>query len=157
MNLEAKLQCAQNIILSPCNPEAAAGFLTMESEEYVPMSGNHIICVVTVLLETGMIMMKEPKVELKFHTAAGLVSVVAECGNRKCKSAEFENVPAFAFKLDLEVNVPELGILRVDIVHGGMMFAVVDLGQSDGMTLDEDDEGGKGRIWLSWERGSRGL
>lgn len=134
--------CA-DVILPPCNPEADAGFLIMESEEYVPMSGNNIICVVTVLLETGMVTMKEPKTELKLDTAAGLVKVVAQCENGKCKNVEFENVPAFVFKLDLEVDVPDLGTVKVDIAYGGMMFAVVDLGQFS-MTLDEDDEGRKG-------------
>jgi proline racemase len=52
-------QC-MNLILSPCHPDADAGFLTLESDEYATMSGSNTICVTTVLLETGMLEMREP-------------------------------------------------------------------------------------------------
>lgn len=139
-----KVAMCADIILPPCHPEADAGFLIMESEEYAPMSGSNLICVVTVLLETGIVKMEEPVTKLKVDTAAGLVEVVAECEGGKCKIVEFENVPAFVLKLDLQVDVPGLGVVKVDIVYGGMMFAVVDLGQFNGMTFEEDDEGRKG-------------
>src|SRR5262245_25567676 len=51
-------QC-MNMILAPCNPQADAAFLTLESDEYPPMSGANTICTATVLLETGMLEMKE--------------------------------------------------------------------------------------------------
>ncbi|PSK59177.1 hypothetical protein B9Z65_3501 [Elsinoe australis] len=62
-----------NLLLPPCNPEADAGFLIMESEEYAPMSGSNTICTATVLLETGMLPVVEPVTNLKLDTAAGLV------------------------------------------------------------------------------------
>lgn len=115
-----------NIILPPCNPEADAGFLTMEHEEYPPMSGANTIAVATVLLETGMVPMQEPITKLSLDAAAGLVTVTAECENCKCKSVAFDNVPAFVFALDLEVPVPGLGTVKVDIAWGGMIYALVD-------------------------------
>lgn len=115
-----------NIILPPCNPEADAGFLTMEHEEYPPMSGANTIAVATVLLETGMVPMQEPITKLSLDAAAGLVTVTAECENGKCKSVAFDNVPAFVFALDLEVPVPGLGTVKIDIAWGGMIYALVD-------------------------------
>ncbi len=44
-----------NLILPPTHPEADAGFVIMEQVEYPPMSGTNTICVVTVLIETGMV------------------------------------------------------------------------------------------------------
>src|SRR3954454_6495680 len=44
-----------NLILPPTRPEADAGFVIMEHVEYPPMSGTNTMCVVTVLLETGMV------------------------------------------------------------------------------------------------------
>lgn len=99
----------------------------MESEEFVPMSGSNTICTVTALLETGMIQIKEPFTELKLDTAAGLVTVKAECKNGKCKSVEFESAPAFVFGLDIPIEVPDLGTITVDVAYGGMMFAFVDV------------------------------
>jgi proline racemase len=115
-----------NLILPPCDPRADAGFLIMESEEYAPMSGSNIICTATVLLETGMIPMKEPVTVVNLDTAAGLVTVKAECEGGKCKSVAFDNVPAFVFKLDYKVLVPGLGEITVDIAWGGMMYVLVD-------------------------------
>ncbi|KAL6853052.1 hypothetical protein ACO1O0_007604 [Amphichorda felina] len=115
-----------NLVLPPCNPLADAGFLIMESEEYAPMSGSNTICTATVLLETGMIPMKEPVTELKLDTAAGLVSVTAECGGGKCRSVSFDNVPAFVAALDLPIDVPGLGSVSVDVAWGGMWYALVD-------------------------------
>ncbi|KAM0424394.1 hypothetical protein ACHAPT_010314 [Fusarium lateritium] len=115
-----------NLVLPPCDPRADAGFLIMESEEYAPMSGSNTICTATVLLETGMIPMKEPVTELSLDTAAGLVTVTAECEAGKCKNVAFDNVPAFAFELDYKVEVPDIGTVSVDIAWGGMMYVVVD-------------------------------
>ncbi|KAJ5122116.1 hypothetical protein N7448_003247 [Penicillium atrosanguineum] len=116
-----------NLVLPPCDPRADAGFLIMESEEYAPMSGSNTICTTTVLLETGMIPMKEPITEVTLDTAAGLVTVTAECEAGKCKSVEFNNVPSFVLELDFKVMVPGIGEILVDIAYGGMMFVLVEV------------------------------
>ncbi|CAG9948582.1 unnamed protein product [Clonostachys rosea f. rosea IK726] len=119
-----------NIVLPPCDPRADAGFLIMESEEYAPMSGSNAICTATVLLETGMIKMQEPITIVKLDTAAGLVTVSADCEGGKCKAVAFDNVPSFVFALDFEVDVPGLGKILVDIAWGGMLYALVDIRQT---------------------------
>lgn len=114
-----------NLVLPPCDPRADAGFLIMESNEYAPMSGSNTMCTTTVLLETGMLPMKEPTTEVTLDTAAGLVTVTAECEGGKCKSVEFNNVPAFVLELDLKVHVLGLGEVSVDIAYGGMMYILI--------------------------------
>src|ERR1700694_1091631 len=61
-----------NLILPPTRPEAQAGYVIMEQVEYPGMSGTNTICVVTALLETGMIEMVEPVTELTLERPAGL-------------------------------------------------------------------------------------
>ncbi|EXJ93666.1 proline racemase [Capronia coronata CBS 617.96] len=117
-----------NLVLPPCNPQADAGFLIMESDEYAPMSGSNTICTATVLLETGMIPMQEPITQFNLDTAAGLVAVTAECEGGKCKSVAFDNVPSFVFVLDMPIQVPGFGVVSVDIAWGGMMYVLVDAG-----------------------------
>ncbi|KAH6890660.1 proline racemase [Thelonectria olida] len=124
-----------NLVLPPCDPRADAGFLIMESEEYAPMSGSNTICTTTALLETGMVKMQEPTTTLNLDTAAGLVTVTADCEAGKCKAVAFDNVPAFAFALDLEVDVPGLGKVLCDIAWGGMMYAIVDVARV-GLTIE---------------------
>lgn len=115
-----------NIVLPPCNPEADAGLVIMEHEEYPPMSGSNTIATATVLLETGIVAMQEPVTHVKLDTPAGLVTVDAEVSARKVTGVTFHNVPAFVFGLDVEINVPDLGLVKVDVAWGGMIYCIVD-------------------------------
>src|SRR3974377_2356393 len=72
-----------NLILPPTHPEADAGYVIMEQTEYPPMSGTNTICVVTVLIETGMVPAVEPITQLKLETPAGLIAVDAEVRHGK--------------------------------------------------------------------------
>ena len=98
-----------NLILPPTHPEADAGFVIMEQTEYPGMSGSNTICVVTVLIETGMVAAVEPVTRLKLETPAGLIGVEAEVRNGKVTKVTFRNVPAFATHLDTPVEVPRTG------------------------------------------------
>jgi proline racemase len=115
-----------NLILPPTHPEADAGFVIMEQVEYPPMSGTNTICVVTVLIETGMVPAAEPVTRLKLDTPAGLVSVEAEVRDGKVRRVTFRNVPAFATHLDAKVDVPQLGTVTVDVAYGGMFYVIAD-------------------------------
>jgi proline racemase len=115
-----------NLLLPPTDPRAQAGYVIMEQVEYPPMSGTNTICVVTTLLETGMVPMREPVTELVLETPAGLVGVRADCANGKVTAVTFRNVPAFAVHLDRPVEVPHLGTVNVDVAWGGMFYVIAD-------------------------------
>lgn len=115
-----------NVIVPSENPAADAGFIIMEQTEYPPMSGSNTICVVTVLLETGILPMQEPVTTLTLEAPAGLIGIRAECANGKVTRVHFRNVPSFALHLDVPVTVPELGVVDVDIAWGGMFYAIAD-------------------------------
>ena len=72
-----------NALVEPCDPRADAGFIIMEQTEYPPMSGSNTICVVTTLLETGILPMVEPVTELTLEAPAGVLQVRAECSGGK--------------------------------------------------------------------------
>src|ERR687884_2293802 len=113
-----------NLILPPTQADADAGFVIMEQTDYPPMSGSNTICVATVLLETGMLPMREPTTELVLEAPAGLITVRAEVANGKVRSVTFQNVPAFAVRLDAKVEVPSLGTVTVDVAYGGMFYVI---------------------------------
>ena len=117
-------QCV-NLVVPATDPRADVGFVIIESDFYVPMSGTNTICTVTALLETGMLPMSEPVTRLTLEAPAGLVPVSAACRDGKCESVTFDNVPAFVFALDCEVEVPGLGTVTVDVAYGGMIYALV--------------------------------
>jgi proline racemase len=115
-----------DIVLPPVDPRADAAFIIMESSSYEGMSGTNTINTATVLLETGMLPMREPVTELTLEAPAGLVPIVARCRDGRCEAITFHNVPSFASALDAEVEVDGLGTLSVDIAYGGAFCAFVD-------------------------------
>jgi len=127
-----------NLILSPTIPEADAGFVIMEQVEYPPMSGTNTICVVTVLIETGMVKAVEPVTRLKLDTPAGLVAVDAEVRDGKVKRVTFRSVPAFATHLDAKIEVRQLGTVTVDVAYGGMFYVIADA-EPLGLRLTPDE------------------
>ena len=127
-----------NVILPPTHPDADAGYVIMEHVEYPGMSGTNTICVATVLLETGMLPMREPVTEVTLEAPAGLIRIRAECDAGKVRSVTFENVPAFAVHLDRAIEVPKLGTVTVDVAYGGMFYAIADA-RAFGLALTPDE------------------
>ncbi|HEU4918590.1 MAG TPA: proline racemase family protein [Candidatus Limnocylindrales bacterium] len=115
-----------NLVLPPRHPDADAAYVIMEQVEYPGMSGTNTMCVVTVLLETGMLPMVEPVTELTLETPAGLIGVRADCADGKVRAVTFRNVPSFATHLDTPVEVPQLGTVTVDVAYGGMFYVLAE-------------------------------
>jgi proline racemase len=115
-----------NLLVPSTREDCAAGAIIMEPTEYPPMSGSNTICVATVLLETGMVPMQEPETRFKLDMPGGVIEVRAECRDGRCVSITFRNAPAFAERLDANIEVEGLGTLKVDIAYGGMFYAIVD-------------------------------
>jgi proline racemase len=127
-----------NLILPSNHPDADAGYVIMEHVEYPGMSGTNTMCVVTVLLETGMLPMREPVTELTLEAPAGLIGVTAACRDGKVESVTFRNVPAFATHIGANVEVPQLGTVVVDVAYGGMFYVIADA-ERFGLRLTPDE------------------
>ena len=100
------------------------------------MSGTNTICVTTVLLETGMVPMREPLTELTLRSA-GLIRVQAKCSGGKVRQVTFRNVPSFAVHLDKKIDVPHLGTVTVDVAYGGMFYVMTEAAPRARLTPDE--------------------
>ena len=124
-----------NLVVPAKHPDAVAGYIIMEQVEYPVMSGGNTIAVATVLLETGMIPMREPVTEFRLEAPAGLIGIRAECRNGKVTQVTFANVPAFAAHLDAVIDVPTLGAVTVDVAWGGMFHVIADVRQFAGLEL----------------------
>ncbi len=115
-----------NVILPPTDPRADAGFVIMEQTEYPPMSGSNIMCVATVLIETGMVAVTEPVTELMLEAPAGLIPVRVDVRDGRALNVTFDNVPAFAVHVGAELGVPSLGRVTVDVAYGGMFYVIAE-------------------------------
>jgi proline racemase len=126
------------ILTEPCNPEADLGVIFIEVGGYLPMCGHDTIGVSTMLVETGMVEVTEPYTEIKLDTPAGLVKVTVKVKDGKALEAGFLNIPSFVFASDLEVKVPELGKVKLDICYGGNVYAIVSANQFEFNLLPEE-------------------
>jgi proline racemase len=82
--------------------------------------------VATVLLDSGLVEMREPVTEFTLEAPGGLVPVTAFCENGKARSIEVQNVASFASRLDASLEVEGIGTLAVDTAYGGDSFVIVD-------------------------------
>lgn len=127
-----------NLLVPPKDPRADAAFIIMEPEDTPPMSGSNSICVATVLLDSGILPMHEPVTELVMEAPGGLVRVRAECAGGKAQRIFVENLPSFAARLAVPLEVEGLGTLTVDTAYGGDSFVIVDAA-SLGFALGPDE------------------
>ncbi len=102
------------------------------------MSGSNSICVATVLLDSGIVPMREPVTEFTLEAPGGLVRVRAECRGGKAERIFVQNLPSFAQKLDAPLEVEGLGTLTVDTGFGGDSFVMVDA-RALGFALSADE------------------
>jgi proline racemase len=124
-----------NLIVPATRPDCDAGFIVMEPTEYPPMSGSNSICVATVLLETGMVELREPETTLRLEAPGGVVEVRAACRGGRVEGVELTNVASFADRLDAPLELPDGRTINVDVAYGGMWYAIADAAQL-GFALD---------------------
>ena len=115
-----------NLLVPPKHPEADAAFIIMEPEDTPPMSGSNSICVATVLLDAGILPMTEPETRIALEAPGGLVRVRAACRDGKAERIFVQNLPSFAERLGVPLEVAGLGTLTVDTAYGGDSFVIVD-------------------------------
>ena len=115
-----------NLLVPPKNPKASAAFIIMEPEDTPPMSGSNSICVATVLLDHGLIAMKEPVTDFFLEAPGGLVKVKALCKNCKAERIFVQNLPSFAYRLDVSLELEGYGTISADTAFGGDSFVIVD-------------------------------
>lgn len=115
-----------NLLVPPKHPEAQMGFIVMEPADTPPMSGSNSLCVATVLLETGILPMREPETRLTLEAPGGLIDVTATCRDGRVERVRVRNVPSFADRLDAVVEVEGIGTLSVDTAFGGDSFVIVE-------------------------------
>ena len=127
-----------NLLVPPKHPEAQAAWIIMEPEDTPPMSGSNAICVATVLLDAGIIPMTEPETHLVLEAPGGLVRVRAECHGGKAEQIFVQNLPSFAARLGMTLEVEGIGTLTVDTAYGGDSFVIVDAAAL-GFSLDETE------------------
>jgi len=113
------------LLTEPVNMDADMGVIFLDGVGYLNMCGHGTIGVATALVETGMVKITEPYTNITLDTPAGLVKVLVKVEDNRAKEVSFVNVPAFLYKKDLKVDVPDIGEVTLDVAFGGSFFAIV--------------------------------
>ncbi len=113
------------ILQPPLREDADWGVVFIEVSGLLPMCGHGTIGVATVLVETGMVEVREPETTIRLDTPAGLVEARVAVQDGRARSVTLRNVPAFVDGLDLEVDVPGYGRLAYDMAYGGNFYAML--------------------------------
>ncbi len=105
------------LLLPTTNPKATAGVIFFNNAGYLGMCGHGTIGVIISLAHQQKITAGEHLLE----TPVGLVKTTLHDDG----SCSVQNVPSYRYKKQVEVNVPNLGVIRGDIAWGGNWFFLV--------------------------------
>ena len=112
------------ILTEPTHPEADYGVIFTYSGGYFNSCGDSTFSVTKVLIEQGMVEVKEPITRLTLDTAAGLVRIEAKVKDGEVQEISFEGVPSF-YQESTKIRVPEIGEINVDVAFGGLYYIFV--------------------------------
>ncbi|HTX01952.1 MAG TPA: proline racemase family protein, partial [Acidimicrobiales bacterium] len=130
-----------SILQNPTRPDADWGVVFIEVSGCLPMCGHGTMGTATVLVETGMVEVKEPVTLIRFDTPAGLVEASVEVDDGRALSVTLRNVPAYLHHRDAHLRVPGVGEVVLDLAWGGNFYAILPAA-SVGLTVSpaEHDE-----------------
>lgn len=114
------------VLTEACHDEADLGVIYIEVGGYLPMCGHDTIGLITVLGETGQVPLTEPATSIVLDTPAGLVRTTAHVRDGRVTRVTFLNVPSFVLASDVEICLPDLGPVPVDVAWGGNFYGILE-------------------------------
>ncbi len=115
-----------SILYPPHDPRNDIAVLFIETSGCLPMCGHGTIGTITIALEEGLITPKTPGI-VRMEAPAGLVNIRYQQKGNKITSVKLTNIASYLAAEDLEVECPDLGMLKVDVSYGGNFYAIVDV------------------------------
>jgi len=113
------------ILTEPTVPEADFGVIFTHTGGYFNSCGDSTFSIAKVLIEQGMVEVKEPVTRIVLDTAGGLFKVEANVKDGAVGQISFEGTPSF-YQEPAEINVPNIGKIGVDVSFGGLYYIFVD-------------------------------
>ncbi len=140
------------LLLPPASEDGDAGVLFLHNEGWSTMCGHGIIGVVKLGVETDLLSSRPTgpdSVETRLDSPAGRVTATAHLapagihppgvgGGRRVERVSFLNVPSFVLASGVEVQVPDVGPVKLDVAFGGAFYAYVEAA-SVGLSLEPGD------------------
>jgi proline racemase len=113
------------ILQDSTRPDADYGVVFIEVSGCLPMCGHGAMGTATVLVETGMVEVKEPLTVVRLDTPAGLVEATVEVHDGRARAVTIRNVPSYLHLKDAAAIVDGLGEICFDLAWGGNFYAIL--------------------------------
>lgn len=127
------------VLTEPVSPEADVGVFYIDPGWYAPMCGAGAIALSRVLVEMGLVPIREPVTRVRMDTPAGIVDGYAQVENGAVRKVWFQNVDSFVYRTDLELEFHGKKV-TYDITYGGNFFVSLPVGQF-GLELVPENSG----------------
>ncbi len=114
-----------SFLYPPCSENADAAILFIETSGCLPMCGHGTIGTVTAALEAGLISAKTPG-KLILDVPAGQITIEYQMQGNKVTAVKIYNVAAYLAHQNVELDIPGLGLLTVDVSYGGNYYVIVE-------------------------------
>ena len=112
-------------VMAPLTPGHDASILFIETSGCLPMCGHGTIGMVTFAIEHGLLRPRVPG-RLAIEVPAGLLDIDYAIQGDKVTSVTVRNVASYLARAGLEVEVPPLGRLKLDVAYGGNFYAIIE-------------------------------
>jgi proline racemase len=120
------------ILQPPTRDDADWGVLFIEVSGCLPMCGHGTIGVATVLVDAGLVEVREPETVVRLDTPAGLVEARVAVAGGRALGVTLRNVPSFLYEHDRRGRD-----VVCDIAFGGNFYALVAVDDVDPALADE--------------------
>lgn len=113
------------VLYPPYRQDCDVAALFIEVSGCLPMCGAGTLGFTTVVIEEGLVTPKSHG-KLAVETPAGRVVVDYTMRDESVEAVRLYNVASYLHSADVQVHVPGIGNLTVDIAYGGNFYAVVE-------------------------------
>ena len=114
-----------SILYPSTRADCDVAILFIETSGCLPMCGHGTIGTITMAIENGLVIPREPG-KLSVDTPAGRVDITYRQEGRFVEEVRLTNVPGFLYAEGLTAEVEGLGEIVVDVAYGGNFYAIVE-------------------------------
>lgn len=114
-----------SILYPSTRDDCDVGVLYIEVSGCLPMCGHGTIGTVTVAIEEGLVTPREPG-KLAIEAPVGRVAIEYTQNGRFVDQVRLFNIASYLHATDVEIDVPTLGRIKLDVAYGGNYYAIIE-------------------------------
>jgi 4-hydroxyproline epimerase len=113
------------ILYPPSRADCDLGVLFIEVSGCLPMCGHGTIGTVTAAIEEGLVTPREEG-RMAIEAPAGKITIEYTKVGQYVEQVRLYNVASYLHAADVDLEVPGLGTLKVDLAYGGNYYVIIE-------------------------------